>query len=907
MAPAWQIGARVGKHTAKVLHSQRSNRWEMLISPADVLPDELVSQLHTAVFGYHSERKWCWRLVFELMRLRPRTVSLPGIPRPFVGVQAGGRPSPRRIACWLRTSCLDKGHILPGASRLGYAWNAGGRPDRVGRTRQINHFLPCRHACWLRFVFGLFATRPDHTWAGGFECNILTRSTMDPRPLCDTITASRRSWSFPTSCSLGSLSLSDGSGELAPRENFPSSGSIPILLFDADDASDLLGSDPAWLSSRHEPTNDANTWRAGSGAIGCHVAPDSSSAVLGLADLPAARGCSNVQSSTRGGSERNRLSRSHRFVRPAFSSLDSESTSGSADGHGADSLPSHPHCRPRHSPSARSSSLGSGSRDRLPRSLGSETMRRACCGSREASPAAITTTQLIAPAKKHEQYFALETHDPQIGQPLSNSISLYDSVEQPQPPLTSNHDHDVRDRQPHTPTTPSPVCSSAEADLTIEFPPRRRAMDRDLPPPYSPTIEPSSSSPPSAFHIPHHLAWLQSITISLCIDQEGFRAVFPTFKLAEFTNPALPTHTSSAQIQRLLAGSDGGDVGGLSTKQLSELVYQASMDADSAGNLDAGTAEFVPLRRERFVFHHSTLDIPPAIRRLSVNGDESKDYLSKHAYLSVKSSGGPQVYAVCGSEVRRWAGGEDAVGQSEGFSPIKLEWRFEYAVEDKRKADGTKAGDGEKFLTPLRFSCSPGLLHPKQGRKVTVLSVWRKNIQPGLVAGKVDAPAVSSPVAYGHQTHKLAGSSSPPTSPKNNGALRFPAVTKLWGRWTKASPYRFDKGSDGSEEELIQSGGSVNGTRRPRAASVFASRVSQEAERPLRGWDGDSRKRGQSTDARDARPATAGGERSKRMCKTQSLRRETRSEGEDDRVFTRSQNGHLASRSAYRRRPRTAR
>ena len=540
-------------------------------------------------------------------------------------------------------------------------------------------------------------------------------------------------------------------------------------------------------------------------------------------------------------------------------------------------------------------------------------MRRACCGSREASSAAITTTQLIAPAKKHEQYFALETLDPQIGLPFSNSISLYDSVEQARLPLTSNHDHDVRDQQPDTPTTPSPVCSSAEAELAVDFPPRRRAMDRDLPPPYSPTIEPSSSSsPPSSFHIPHHLAWMQSVTISLCIDQEGFRAVFPTFKLAAFTNPALPIHTSSAQMQRLFAGGNGGDMGGVSTKQLSELMYQTSMDADLAVNFDGGMAEFVPLKRERFVFHHSTLDIPPAIRRLSVNGDESKDYLSKHAYLSVKSSGGPQVYAVCGSEVRRWSGGDDTAGQSEGCSPIKLEWRFEYTVEDKRKADGTRAGDGEKFLTPVRFSCSPGLLHPKQGRKVTVLSVWRKNIQPGLVAGKVDTLAAGSPVAYGHQTHKVAGSSSPPTSPRNNGALRFPTVTKLWGKWTKASPYRFDKGSDGSEEELIPSDNSVNGTRRPRAASVFISRVSQEAERSMREWDGDSRKRGQSTDAirsatRDARPATAGGERSRRMCKTQNLRRETRSEGEDDRVFTRSQNGHLASRSAYRRRPRTAR
>lgn len=781
-----------------------------------------------------------------------------------------------------------------------------GRPHRTGCIRQPDHFLSCRHA--RQSCFGVLGHAAYPCRADGFEGNMLARSTMDARPPCDASSPGRRPSSFPASCSLGSLSLSDGSGEFSSGTNFPSSGSIPILLFDADDASDLLGSDPASLSSRREPTNDPTTWQAGCGPIGPHVAPGSSSAVLGAADSSAAHGPSNAEEPpTRGESERNHSSGSHRLVRLAFSSLDSESASGSADGHSADSLPSHPHRCRRHSSSSRSSSLGSASRDSLLRSLGSQTMRRTCCGSREPSPAAITTTQLIAPAKKHEQYFALETLDPQIGQPFSNSISLDDCVEQARLPLTSNHD--ARDHRPDTSTTPSPACSSTEPDLAVESPPRRRAMDRDLPPPYSPTIEPPSSSPPSNFHIPHHLLWLQSTTVSLCIDQEGFRAVFPTFKLVGFPNPTLPIHTSAAQMQRFLVG----DVGGASTKQLSDFMDQASMDSDLAVNLDVGMAEFMPLKRERFVFHHSTLDIPPSIRRLSVNGDESKDYLSKHAYLGVKSSGAPQVYAVCGSEVRRWSGGEDTAGQSEtgiGSSPIKLEWRFEYMVEDKRKADGTRAGDGEKFLTPLRFSCSPALLHPKQGRKVTVLSVWRKNIQPGLVAGKVDAPLVSSPAASGHQTHKLAGSSSPPTSPKgSNGALRFPAVTKLWGKWTKTSPYRFDKGSDGSEEELIPSGDSANGTRRPRPASIF---ISQEAGRPMRGRDGDSRKRGQSTDgirlaSRDARPATASGERSRRMCKTQSLRRETRSEGEDDRVFVRYQDGHLASRSVYRRRPRTAR
>ena len=548
-------------------------------------------------------------------------------------------------------------------------------------------------------------------------------------------------------------------------------------------------------------------------------------------------------------------------------------------------------------------------------------MRRICCELCGASSAAISKTQVIAAAKEHKQDFALETFDPQTGQPSSHSITLCDCMERLRLPLALDHDHDNENENENESdethgqlrdayTTPASSSPSAEADLSIEFPPRHQTMGRGcLPPPYSP-IEPSSPPSSSNLNLPHHLAWLRNVTVSLCIDQECFRAVFPTFKLVGYTKPTLPIHSSRAGMQKLLVGNNH-NVGGASIKQLSELMDQASTDPDMVANLDVGMAEFMPLKRESFLFHHSTLDAPPLIRRLSVNGDETRDYLSQHARLSIKSSGGYQVYAVRGSEIRRGSGGEDTAGRSEagvGCPPIKLEWQFEYTVEDKRKADGTKAGGGEKFLTPLRFSCSPGLLHSRQGRKVTVLNVWRKSIQPKVVAGKVEFPTPTSPTTPGNRTRNLTDPVSPPTSPKS--PLRFPTTSKLWGKRSKASPYQFDRGSDGSEEYLIPSEDPGNRRRRPRPTSAFVSRVSHEAERPSQRWGGD---KGQLAEvfrptSRDAWSPIAGAEqRSRGRSKTQSVGRGTKSEDENERGSSRSQGGHPTSRFISTRRPRTAR
>jgi len=713
--------------------------------------------------------------------------------------------------------------------------------------------------------------------------------------------------SFPTSCS--PCSVSGEEDETVSGRSFPSSGTIPILLFD-DDGDDLLGGcDP-------EIGNDIRSGRTGSNT-GHRVVKDSSDHCgLGTRQISSVRGSSGGQSATGGGGQ----------VRLSLLRLHSELSSGSADGREDDggrekdlplffldptSPPSHPRCCCSccSSPSfGGSSQVGSF----LP-TPGGHGALRICCGSCGASPAAISKTHPIAAAKEHKQNFVpLETFDPRTCQPSSNSIILSDCMGRPRFPFTldrgdhdHDHDHDLPSHQPYTSTS---TLSSAEADLSIRFPPRDRTMYRGLPPPFFPIEPSSSSSSSSSLNLPHHLAWLRNVTISLCIDQECFRSAFPTFKLVGYTKPTLPIHSSRAGMQRLLVGNDNSTTGGTSIKQLSKLMDRTSTDPDLVVNLDVGMAEFMPLKRESFLFHHSSLDTPPLIRRLTVNGDESRDYLSQHARLSIKSTGGFQVYAVSGSEIRRGSGGEEGAGRSDGgigTCPIRLEWQFEYTVEDKRKADGTRAGGGEKILTPLRFSCSPGLLHSRQGRKVTVLNVWKKSIQPKLVAGKVEIPSTTSPTKP--RTHDLTETASPPTSPKS--PLRFPTTGRLWGKRTKPSPYQFDKGSDGSEECLIPSEDSGSRRRRPRPNSAYMSRISREAERPPQRWGGE---RGRSADAlrstiRDAWSPAAGADRSRGRSKTQSAGRGATSEDENERLSSRSQGGHSTARLIYSRRPRTAR
>jgi len=181
------------------------------------------------------------------------------------------------------------------------------------------------------------------------------------------------------------------------------------------------------------------------------------------------------------------------------------------------------------------------------------------------------------------------------------------------------------------------------------------------------------------------------------IDQEGFRMIQPTFRFAGYSRP--PAMESGVTHLDL--------------------------------HLVSATADFMPAERKSFTFHHASLDTPPVFRRLLVNGDESHDYLSRQAYLILKANG---PYTVQGTE---------PVQSSRLFpnaEPPVLTWRFDYLVGDRR----TEAGriiPGEKTLTPLSFSCSPGLLQPTQARKIRVVHVVKKSVAPKLTAIKMEPPA----------------------------------------------------------------------------------------------------------------------------------------------------------------------
>ncbi|KAH9004301.1 hypothetical protein EDB86DRAFT_2887904 [Lactarius hatsudake] len=196
--------------------------------------------------------------------------------------------------------------------------------------------------------------------------------------------------------------------------------------------------------------------------------------------------------------------------------------------------------------------------------------------------------------------------------------------------------------------------------------------------------------------LPLSLSWLKSTVLELMIDQEGFRIIQPTFKLAGYSRP--PAMESGATL------------------------------FDS--HLVSATADFMPAERKSFTFHHASLDTPPVLRRLLVNGDESHDYLSRQAYLILKANG---PYTVHGTEPVQ------SPRLFPNSEPPVLTWRFDYFVGDRR----TEAGriiPGEKTFTPLSFSCSPGLLQPTQARKIRVVHVVKKSVAPKLTAIKMEPP-----------------------------------------------------------------------------------------------------------------------------------------------------------------------
>lgn len=217
-------------------------------------------------------------------------------------------------------------------------------------------------------------------------------------------------------------------------------------------------------------------------------------------------------------------------------------------------------------------------------------------------------------------------------------------------------------------------------------------------PPLTSYVPPSSCTIASRGYLPHY-SWLENVTLSLLIDQEGFRTAQPLFK---------PTKLTRCHLME-------------------------------SGTIKVDLITFVPATREVFQFHYAPLDGLPILRRLIINGDESRDFLSRQAYLSLKSSG---MYTVHGTEIASptvmLASSptlNDNAEVNQGLdAAAKLYWQFDYSVEDRRAEQTGKVVDGEKILVPHTFTCSPHMLHPSQGKKVKLIQIVKKTVGPKLMA-----------------------------------------------------------------------------------------------------------------------------------------------------------------------------
>ncbi|KAJ1302593.1 hypothetical protein OPQ81_002910 [Rhizoctonia solani] len=254
--------------------------------------------------------------------------------------------------------------------------------------------------------------------------------------------------------------------------------------------------------------------------------------------------------------------------------------------------------------------------------------------------------------------------------------------------------------------------------------------------------------------LPGYATFLREITIELWIDQEGFRAVRPQFELHRYTpgqiTPArsglrFKQHnnssgvTSPARRKSVIpppiaipsavhrpdpcssAGSTLSPTASRFGPQSPSAAQDVEMPIQPHFLENWGVAEFAMKKRQGWNFHHGVAESDPMLRRLTINGVEDRDYLSREASLSVKSNG---VYTVKGAEDRG-----------------RFQWKLEYLVEDRRGPSGAVIS-GEKTLTPLLFTCAPELLIPEQGKKVKLLHVMKKSMIPKIHSAKMEPPMV---------------------------------------------------------------------------------------------------------------------------------------------------------------------
>ena len=238
----------------------------------------------------------------------------------------------------------------------------------------------------------------------------------------------------------------------------------------------------------------------------------------------------------------------------------------------------------------------------------------------------------------------------------------------------------------------TPMRRGILADLDMNLveassPPRKHREQREC----------KSRNQVETFHPKHFrqhkedFAWIRDVTVQCLVDQEGFRSVQPSFKL-------------------------------------SGIVHLRSSLEPQTPSL--ATAQFRPITRQSFHFHHAAFETPPILRRVTTNDQETHDYVSRQAHLTLKYNG---VYVVHGHEISSVDHGGDAQ---------KLSWQFEYLVDDRRLDASGRIIEGEKVLTPLTFSCSPELLLPAQGKRVNIMHVFKKSITSKLFAEKLQPPGI---------------------------------------------------------------------------------------------------------------------------------------------------------------------
>lgn len=191
--------------------------------------------------------------------------------------------------------------------------------------------------------------------------------------------------------------------------------------------------------------------------------------------------------------------------------------------------------------------------------------------------------------------------------------------------------------------------------------------------------------------------WLDDIYLDFLIDQEGFRAAHPLLRFAGTVRQRWPTQVHP--------------------------------------NLGNVMAQFKPVVRQTFHFHYAPFESPPILRRITVNGDDTYDYVSRQGLLSLKANG---VYVLHGQESPTGSYHYD-------YDVVKLHWQFEYLVDDRVADSSGKIMMGEKTLTPLTFSCSPALLLPTQARKNSIIHVFKKSVAPKLHAEKLQPPVQGVP------------------------------------------------------------------------------------------------------------------------------------------------------------------